>query len=445
MDYQSFESSWDSRQRRKPRSKFQKFKEAYLPFIIIATTILIVLVIVIGSSISSDPAHNDGTTSGVGGASMEALNQEAQQLMQEASALAENYYYQEALELLGTFSGDISQFQELRNLYNSYSKITRSMIAWRANEVPCLSFQVLIEDLAAALTDPKYSESYNKKFTSTGEFSKILNQLYENGYVLVNLEDLYEVSEDGSTYKESVLLLPSGKKPIMLAETQCNYYPYMNGAGFASKLCYKDGRFYNERMGRNGQLEEGSFDLVPILEDFLADHPDFSYQNARAILAFTGWGDGDEGIWGYRIGYAQEKEEVKAVADALKETGYTLACNSYYRRDYSASSAGSIQDDLQMWEHIEAVIGAVDVLVFAHGSDIGTSYTDNQKFQPLYEAGFRYFLSSGEFLWNEVSSQYVRHNRLLVNGYNLQHHSEMFEGLFDASTVSNPLRGNIEK
>ena len=170
-----------------------------------------------------------------------------------------------------------------------------------------------------------------------------------------------------------------------------------------------------------------------------------SLENARAILAFTGWGDGEEGIWGYRIGYPQEREDVTNLAAALKSTGYTLACNSYYRRDYSASSAGSIQDDLQMWEHIEAVIGAVDVLVFAHGSDIGTSYTDNQKFEPLYEAGFRYFLSSGEFLWNEVSSQYIRHNRLLVNGYNLQHHPEMFEGLFDVSTVSSSLRGNIEK
>ena len=98
-----------------------------------------------------------------------------------------------------------------------------------------------------------------------------------------------------------------------------------------------------------------------------------------------------------------------------------------------------------MWEHIEAILGPVDVLVFAHGSDIGTSYTDNQKFQPLYEAGFRYFLSSGDFLWNEVSGQYVRHNRLSVNGYNLQHHPEMFEALFDANTIWDSLRGHIAK
>ncbi len=185
--------------------------------------------------------------------------------------------------------------------------------------------------------------------------------------------------------------------------------------------------------------------MVPILEDFLAAHPDFSYQNARAILAFTGWGDGEEGIWGYRIGTTQERAEATALAAALKDKGYTLACNSYYRRDYSASSVGSIQDDLKMWEHIEAILGPVDVLVFAHGSDIGTSYTDNQKFQPLYEAGFRYFLSSGDFLWNEVSGQYVRHNRLSVNGYNLQHHPEMFEALFDANTIWDSLRGHIAK
>ena len=40
----------------------------------------------------------------------------------------------------------------------------------------------------------------------------------------------------------------------------------------------------------------GQIDFVPILEDFIAEHPDFSYQGARAILAVTG----HEGVFGYR-------------------------------------------------------------------------------------------------------------------------------------------------
>ena len=40
----------------------------------------------------------------------------------------------------------------------------------------------------------------------------------------------------------------------------------------------------------------GNFDFVTILEKFIADHPDFSYQGARAILAVTGY----DGLFGYR-------------------------------------------------------------------------------------------------------------------------------------------------
>ena len=45
-----------------------------------------------------------------------------------------------------------------------------------------------------------------------------------------------------------------------------------------------------------GQIVTGDYDLVPILNRFIAEHPDFSYRGARAILAFTGY----EGVLGYR-------------------------------------------------------------------------------------------------------------------------------------------------
>ena len=46
----------------------------------------------------------------------------------------------------------------------------------------------------------------------------------------------------------------------------------------------------------DGTVVTGSFDLVPLLEDFIAEHPDFSYKGARAVLAFTGY----QGVLGYR-------------------------------------------------------------------------------------------------------------------------------------------------
>lgn len=46
----------------------------------------------------------------------------------------------------------------------------------------------------------------------------------------------------------------------------------------------------------DGTVTTGDYDLVPILEKFCEQHPDFSYKGARAVLAFTGY----EGILGYR-------------------------------------------------------------------------------------------------------------------------------------------------
>ena len=40
----------------------------------------------------------------------------------------------------------------------------------------------------------------------------------------------------------------------------------------------------------------GKYDLVPILDRFVEEHPDFSYRGAKAILALTGY----NGVLGYR-------------------------------------------------------------------------------------------------------------------------------------------------
>ena len=46
----------------------------------------------------------------------------------------------------------------------------------------------------------------------------------------------------------------------------------------------------------DGTVQRGAFDLVPILEEYIQEHPDFSYKGARAVIAFTGY----QGILGYR-------------------------------------------------------------------------------------------------------------------------------------------------
>lgn len=448
--------------RRKVRSKMQIFKEVYLPFLILAAAVIVIVGIVVAIAAGGkEPTEPSGD-----GEQLQQLQQEADALLDQAAQLALRYDYDGALALLAGFRGDPAQFPELENAITEYTAAKHSMVAWTASQVPNLSFHVLIEDLEAALADPTYGRKgknlYNRNFVTTKEFSAILPRLYDNGYVLVELSDFYITGHSSATdndlYFETQLLLPAGKKPIMITETHCNYYSYMvdpdrdgqpdsNGAGFASKLCWDNG-FYNEMVTSNGSTVTGAFDLVPILEEFIELHPDFSYQGARAILAFSGY----DGIFGYRItsdrltGSALEKErsDAAALVQKLRETGYTVACYTYGNVDYSLRSAGEIKADIQLWQQqIAPVVGETDILVFAQESDIGTSYANNAKFDILHDSGYRFFLGSAPFLSIEVKDTYVRHSRLMVTGSTLKHNSGWFAGIFDTAALLDELRGNI--
>ena len=464
MEKQPVQGNQPSNPRRRTRSKLQNFKEAYLPFVIVAAAIFLIIGIVAGiRSCSKDPENPTNPTSTTSPAQLQL---EADELLAQAKEFALAYDYDSALAVLKTFSGDAADFPELKNAINEYTAIKHSMVSWKADQVPNLSFHVLLTDLSAALQDPTYGEKgnnrYNRNFVTIEEFSSILRRLYDNGYVLVNLSDLfsyeYRAGADEYVYTEKQLLLPEGKKPLLLTETHCNYYSYMvdsdrdgqpdaNGAGFASKLCWDNG-FYNEMVTSDGSTVTGAFDLVHLLENFIKLNPDFSYKGARAILAFSGY----DGIFGYRITsedlssdvLAQEREDATALVNALRDTGYTIACYTYGNVDYSVKSAQEVEADILSWQmEIAPVVGETDILVFAQDSDIGTSYENNEKFDILYENGYRFFLGSTPFLSSEVTELYVRHNRLMVTGSTLFHHPETFSQIFSTTDLLDLRRNNI--
>ena len=467
MDEQQNQQQRPVNPRRKQRSKAQIFKESYLPAIILGVALVLIIIFIVGAVTRSVQKKNYEKQESLAASSAEAerleqLEQEASSLLTQASALAQKFDYAGAVDAIGTFSGDISQYPSLSKALEDYTAAMDAMVLWDdPSQVVNLSFQLLIADPDRAFTDVTYGTSYNRNFVTTDEFSRILQQLYENGYILVRMSDI--VNADGSTQ----LYLPSGKKPLILTQTQVNYYTYMTdsdgdklpdagGDGFASKLVLDaNGNITCEMVDSTGQTVTGAYDLVPILDAFIETHPDFSYKGAKAILAVTGY----DGLFGYRTNpgaeqtfgsdyYNDQITGATQIVSALREEGYEIACYTYENVAYGNYSAAQIESDLTKWQsEVTPILGDVDILVYARNSDItdsAASYT-GEKYSALRSFGFRYYLgfcTDGQG-WFSVGADYFRQGRILVSGSNMKYHSEWFSGIFDSTSVLDLSRGTI--
>ena len=460
------------RERRKPVSPMRRFKNETLPLIITGVTALLIVIFVIGSLgrlFTRIKLNNEAAIQASEAAQNEAERQEkeANDLLRDAAQLAAGYDYDKAIAKLESFSGNKDKYPEIETRLSEYKQQKTLLVAHNdPSAITNLSFHLLIADPSRAFSNREYGGKYNRNFVTTDEFEKILEQLYANNYVLVDMDCF--VSEtlvgDTITFSSKPIYLPDGKKPIMITETMVNYFNYMidgngdgladkDGAGFASRLVVHNGEIKAEMVNSVGETVIGNYDLVPILEDFIEAHPDFSYQGSRALLAVTG----DEGIFGYRTnksvidtkGQAYYDEQVagaKEVAAALKEAGYEFASFTYANKKYGDVNATDIRNDITNWTaEVLPIIGSCDTLVYARESDISANgdYTGS-KFNVLQDAGFRYFISNSTSKGScAVANNYVRQLRVMVTGTQMAHAATVYKDFFDAKVVLNESRGNV--
>jgi len=448
--------------RRRKKSKLQIFKEAYLPTVLACLSLVLILVFcagAIGNAIDRKRVNDKAALESEQAAASEAerVAQEAEAIMDQAEVMAAGYNYEGAIGLLDSFSGKIEDYPDMVTMKSEFVDAQSKLVEWRdPNSIPNLAFHVLIADPARAFADQQYGGKYNRNFVTIAEFSKILEQLYINGYVLVDFDSFTDNSSGLNGYESisaKTIYLPEGKKPVMITETMVNYFTYMTdsngdgapdagGDGFASKLVVDAaGNVKAEYIDASGQTHVGDYDLVPILETFIKTHPDFVYRDARATLAVCGY----DGIFGYRINtsvistkgndyYNEQVAGATQVVNALRSHGYTLACYTFDNIPYGQKNANQISEDLKYWTNqITPVLGNVDVLVYAQTSDIG-DYTGN-KYTVLHNAGFRYFVSNADVASTTVSSDYVHQKRLMVTGENMAWKATSFADIFDCNVV----------
>ena len=447
--------------RRRKKSKEQIFKEVYLPPIIACVALILMMAFVIGSissAIDRKRLNDQQKELALKESISQAEEQEAEykRVLDQAAELALSYDYQGAIDALDAFPA-YDSYPDLATKRAEYVTARDSMVEYKdPSQLPNLSFHPLIVDTVRAFADKDYGGKYNQNFVTVGEFQKILEQLYSNGYVLVDFNSFVGTTQTVSgeeQFQSMSISLPNGKKPFMLTQTLMGYYEYMvdpdkdgtpdaKGAGFANKLVVDDyGNIKAAYVDADGNSLVGNYDLVPILEDFIAQHPDFSYHGARAILATTG----DEGIYGYRCNtsfvstrtqdyYDRQKADAITLVNALRQKGYTLACFSYGNENYRNLNTKQITADLSSWtSQVTPIIGDVDVFVFAQGTDL--SDYSGAAYKAMYQTGFRYYIASGKSPSTTINNTYVHQNRLMVTGETMCWYADRFKDLFDCNLV----------
>ena len=302
--------------------------------------------------------------------------------------------------------------------------------------------------------------SYKAIAAKAGEFNKIIQNMYDKGYVMVSPHDMAVVNEDGTMSRGSIML-PPGKIPFVLSQDDVSYYHYMDGDGFASKLVVdSNGEVKNEYIEDDGSISTGDYDMVPLIDTFVKEHPDFSYHGRKGILAMTGY----NGVLGYRtdiayktgkklqddqkkfleenpdFDYKQEVKNAKKVAKAMKAEGWEFASHTWGHKDVGATSLDDLKRDDKKWQkYVAPILGKTDMIIFAFGADIGSweGYSaDNEKYEFYKSQGYRYFCnvdSSQYFV--QITGDYFRQGRRNLDGYRMYYNPEMLSDLFDVSEV----------
>ena len=379
--------------------------------------------------------------------------------LRTAEKLALSYDYDAAVSLVQSLPG-YSNSDELKGIVQDYLKAKTLLYRQDISKVCHLYFHSLIVDPSLAFGSRSNNpDRYNQNMITLEEFRKILQQLYDNGYVLVSLHQMAGVDEFGN-FASGQILLPDGKKPIVLSVDDVQYYEELNGQGFASRIVLDaENRPLCEYTGSDGQTVIGDYDIIPVLESFVEMHPDFSYRGAKGCLALTGY----EGILGYRtaalygnpsdpdykssyasINVEEERNAAKKVCDRLKELGWELACHTWGHINVENADLTRIQADTQRWQsEVGSLTGKTDILIFTSGTDIGNwrnySSEENEKYAFFKSQGFRYFCPVDAYTipWVQFNSSegYLRQGRVPVNGYSLAYRKEKLAVFFDADSV----------
>ncbi len=422
-------------------------------------------------------------------ASAEVTPATPEEALSYAAFYALQYDYDKAISTIQKIDGYESN-SSLTSAIQKYTNEKASCVPVDVTTIPHVFFHSLLNDdrgLQESIVGYDRAWRNDAAMTTANEFDHLIQQLYDAGYVLVSLDDMLikTKKDDGTTAvaKNTSLLLPEGKRAFVMSEDDLSYYhTYGIGTqGYATRMVIDtDGRAKCEYTDPEGVTRVGDYDVIPKLDTYIRQHPEFAYHNARGTVAMTGY----NGVFGYRTNdYYKDitnekldKDQVEwlqqhpdfdwdedvanatKIADACKEEGWTFASHTYGHWNASNKSVEALKGDNERWMTVNHnILGDIDKIIFAFGGDIGTvgGYTaDNEKFQYFKSQGYVIYCNvDGHAGWTEFGPDYMRTGRVALDGFTMYQYmtpsggshttyekSYQLLGLHDVDEFFNPYR-----
>ncbi|WP_051571620.1 hypothetical protein [Ruminiclostridium cellobioparum] len=363
-------------------------------------------------------------------------------IISDAEKLIEQTHYKQAGLLLEKSLEEYPNDKELLAVKDRADNLEKQTVIYKG-PVYHVFFHSLIVYPELCFTGDSMEQGYNYWMTTVKEFKMMIQEMYDRGYTLVDLRDMFKMDSSGKMQKQDIFL-PEGQKPLIISVDDMSYYKYMENDGFAKKLVIdQEGKLASlVKTPQGNEIVSPDGDVVPILNNFVDQNPDFSFKGAKGTLALTGY----EGILGYRTNHDNsswqtEKESVLPVIEKLKETGWAFASHSYtHRRTFSEGTItlDFLKYDTKRWrDEVGSIVGETNLYI----SPFGATFKQN-------DARMRYIVSQSFNVYCGVgpTPDYILYKdnaymeRIDLDGYKMFHKPECMKELFDAGKILDPVR-----
>ena len=375
----------------------------------------------------------------------------------QAQRWMESNRYYSARTLLERLLMLFPEDAHLNSLYQKTLQYTAETRVQYSGNVEHITVRPLVTVPSRAFDGDAMQYAISQSMLTASEFRALLDGLYARyGYILIDINRLLDNSGVPGT-----LRLPEGKKPLVLTLETMNYYPHRAANGLCSRLVLApDGTVEAEYLDAQGVVQTAQeAESIGIVDAFVAEHPDFSFDGAKGIITVTGY----QGVLGYptnssqlqqhnisraELGLSQihlteselaeNADTVRALAERLRQTGWVFGSSGYSFLNAAADSTTLevLEQDTDRWlDEVGVLLGDSDVYAYPNGSFLNG---DDPRCLMLREKGFRFFSGLGPNAYSFYRENYLFSDKVSINGFTMDR--EDLSRFFDAVASRDPER-----